>query len=537
MKRFSNPVLLRRIEIGLFLIALVFLGFIFYFEIFKFGYAVPPGDDGIRHMSEALRISRTWEIKPQGGSFDPLLFHTVLAVIHRLTGIGIVPLTTYILPGLAMLSVVMVFLLVRALFKDRALAWVAFLLFALLSPQPQQIYHDGTYLNLVAALILLPFVISRIPKLLSKSFRFKQVLIAGLASGALMLTHSLTSIYFFMILFGFSVYLFGFQWKQRWFANKNLWGYGITILLFVPLVWNYYLGGTVEKVLSLVGIGSVSQNNILGANFGDVFTTPPMSGDYEWLLNPFLITAALLGLIFFYFYQREKKYEKAVLLIWALALFIGSRFSFFQLPHRYARDLAIPVAIFAAVFVVEFFRRLSGSRRKFAMLIFLLVLAFGARAKINEAKSYNELIRVQKSDEAAMEWITKHTQTDDVILGMPRTIVAGDWGSFIELMTERKTIDGTVCPPGDEPQCDPIYYPDSPLSLEYYRSESIDYVYSGKQIYGSFVNKNQIDWSYPERLAGASFLELVAEFPESKALGMVRIFKVNGEKLNQAIND
>lgn len=534
--KFSNPAFLRRFEILFFLISLVFLGFVFYFEIFKFDYAVPPGDDGIRHMSQALEISRTWKISPQAGSFDPLLFHTVLAMLHRLTGIGIVPLTTYGIPALAILSVVMVFVVSRSLFHDRRLAWASFVLFALLSPQPQQIYGDGTYLNLVGALILLPLVLLQLPKLLEPSFKTKRVLFAGLTSGALMLTHSLTSIYFLMILGGLGIYLIGIRWKEQWWKNKNLWGYLGIVLLFVPMVWDFYLGGTMEKILSLVGIGTVSQSNILGADFGDAFTRPPGRGDYEWLLNPVLITAALLGLIFFFFYHPKKKYGKVVLLIWALALFLGSRSSAFQLPHRFARDLAMPVAIFAGIFVVEFYRRLSSKPRKIAsLLIFVVMLAFGARAKMDEAKSYNPLIRVQKSDEAAMAWIRAHTSSDDVMLGVPRTIVAGDWGSFIELMTERKTLDGTVCPPGDEPQCDPIYHPETRLSLEYYRDESIDYVYSGKIIYGSFVNKDSIDWSYPERLASASFLEPVAEFPESKALGSVRIFKVNQEKLNEQL--
>jgi hypothetical protein len=163
----------------------------------------------------------------------------------------------------------------------------------------------------------------------------------------------------------------------------------------------------------------------------------------------------------------------------------------------------------------------------------LLLLPWAAAEKIAQASQYNSLIRVQTADVRAFDWIKSHTNPNDVILGMPRTIVAGDWGSFINLFTLHPTLDGTLCPAGDDNTCDPIYYPNSALAVKYYSDQSIDYVYAGKIILGSFGSKNRMDWSYTERLSEASYLEKVAEFPENPNLGSVTIFKVNHDKLSQ----
>jgi hypothetical protein len=129
-----------------------------------------------------------------------------------------------------------------------------------------------------------------------------------------------------------------------------------------------------------------------------------------------------------------------------------------------------------------------------------------------------------------MWWINGHTNPKDVILGMPRTIVAGDWGSYITILTGRTALDGTECPSSIGTNCDAIYRPNSPVSMKFYIEQSIDYVYAGKVILGPFGGKEFMDFNYKATLDQAKFLTKVVDYPEL-GLGSVAIYKVNQEML------
>lgn len=529
---------LKTIYPGLIMAAVaMFLIFSNYYGIAHYRYAVPPGDDGIRHMTVAQKITDTGSTASDVESFDPPGFHILLSSLSQLTGASIIDTTRFFLPALVIISILSVYLVTNRLFGRSDLAVLAVLVYAFFSPQPEHIYSDGTYLNLFAAAYILPIALAfLVQSLFSKNTNTHSSLLLGLLlSAGVLLSHSLSSIYLALII---GTTLLGLLWSQRaafWHQKRYLW-LVVGLLIWVPFIWPLYLGGTVEKVLASLGLVTISTDNILSADFSNDISPIPVLGDYYWLLNRFVILLGVLGVALLPWFTK-RRHEAWFLIGWVAILLLSSRFSFFALPMRFARDLAIPLSILAAIGIFQAIRLLPASRYRAAIVaLSLLILPWGVAEKAAQATQYNSLIRVQRADTQAFEWLREHSNPDDVILGVPRTIVAGDWGSFINLATGRNTLDGTLCPTGDPGDCDPIYHPNTAISLQYYVEQSIDYVYAGKVILGSFVNKDRIDWSYPERLAEAPFLEQVAQFKENDHLGSVTIFRVDHDKLQAMLS-
>ncbi|MBU1177600.1 hypothetical protein KJ903_00095 [Patescibacteria group bacterium] len=518
------------------LLGLVFVGLIFsyFYDIFHYDYAVPPGDDPIRHMTAAKYILDHQELRVYAASeaFDPPTFHILLATIANLTGGNIVSVTKYFVPFLCILAIFGIYFITKISFGSKRAAITALIFFGFYVPQLKQIYGDGTYLNIISALYLLVMtLIALIIYLNQKDKIFSPSLgLALIFAVAVFLSHSLSAIYLVFTLIIATVLVILLRKKEL--IKKILTFDIISAILFLPLTWNFYTKGTIMGILYALGIVQPTESVLAG--LPAMFTTPATLNlnNYSKYTGIIVIMFFFLGLVLIL-----KKYKHApnlILLGWTLALFIGSRSSFFQLPHRYARDLAMPITIIAAYAIYHSFLYISSRHRRYLVIsIFAVLLGTLIVGNLTAATGYNHMIRVQKSDEQAMAWIRNNTEADDVILGMPLTIVAGGWGSFINLLTDRTVLDGNACPEGDDGKCDPIYDPNSEISRQFYHDNSIDYVYAGKQMLGGHVSKHEMDWSYQKELTRADFLTKIAEFKEEEYpyLGNVKIFRVDERKL------
>ncbi len=521
----------KNLHIIVFIAIAIFLVFSYSYGYFQYDYAVPPGDDNIRHMSQAQYIIDNGTFTAHEGSFDPPIFHILLSSLSLATGFDIIQATKILAPLLAILSSLSLFFISKRLFNSNNLSIIILALFVFLSPQPSQIYNDGTYLNLFSAAFLLMYSLALLPPLLRiNKIDFKIILPFSIITSALLLSHSLSSTYFFLIIGIFTVFLL-VRYKKNFFYKKNYLLALLFTLFTLPFTWEFYLRDIVQKVLSVFGLYNIETGNILSADFTNISPIPTL-GTYSWLLNYFLIIIAILGLIFLFKLFKNKINEKWILFIWLIAMFIGSRSDFFQLPERFARDMSLIITILAGIFIHKLLKDKNKLFKLSLIAILILIFSINVPGKIIGATKYNSMVRVQTSDEKAMNWIIDNTKNDDTILGMPRTIVAGDWGSYITIMTGRQTIDGTLCVEGYDDICDQLYNPNSNLSVNYYINNSIDYVYAGKAIMGGFISKDKIDWSYKEKLSETNFLAQVAEFPESELLGSVTIYKVDHEKLS-----
>ena len=519
------------------LIAVIaYLLFFYCYGYIKYDYAVAPGDDNIRHMSEAKYISDHGAPIAHEGSFDPPLFHLLLSSLSLVSGLSIAVTTKIFAPLLAILATLSIYYLTRRLLGSKRLALIALLLLVFLSPQPYQIYNDGTYLNIFAATYLLIFTLAFVPPLLKDGgVSLKIILPFLIFSAALLLSHSLSATYFILIMAVYCLILL-LKYRRRFFHKKNLLiPLVILIIVVLPFTWKFYLKDSIQKALSSLGLIEINTNNILSADFTTINPVPSF-GTYEWLLNYLPIIFSLFGLIFLLKIFKNKINEKWLAVSWVVAMFIGSRTSFFQLPERFARDMAFVVIILSGVFIYSIAFQSNKLYRLVIISTIVILLSLNLPSQITTATNYDPMVRVQASDKKAMQWLVDNTQPNDIIMGAPRTIVAGDWGSYINLLTDRTTIDGTLCADNDDDVCDQLYNPNSKISLQYYQQNSIDYVYAGHIILGGFINKENIDWSYTKKLAQAAFLTKVAEFKENNDLGAVTIYRVDHDKLNNLLS-
>jgi len=544
----------------------IFLVFSYYYGIFHYNYLVPPGDDGLRHMTESNYIIETGFYKVFKGSADPPLFHIILSDLTLITNQNLVNVTKFFTPFLSILSTFSIYFITRRYFNKK-LALLSLLLFTFISPQPFGIYEDGTYLNLLAAEFFLIFLLALIPRLIrfeKQNIGYNILVTIFLIS--VFLTHSLSTMYLIFIFSILLIILIYLKIKHKICTFKNIIFIYLVPLLALSLTWKFYLKGIYSKILKIIIPNNLSGNQSVSDSF---FSIPPAFNGYVKSYSYILIILGIAGAVFLilsfvvksqyfkivanYFKEIQKNInfyfgkdilfntnnlEKIIIFIWAGVLIICSRFSFFLYPSRFARDAIVPITIMSAIALYLFLNYLYKNKKsRFILVSFLLFifLGFTISNKITNATQYHEQIRLQESDKDALEWIKNNTKSDDIFLAYPKTIAQGSWGNYIELLTNREVFDGSICPQDDDNECDPIYNPNSQVSMEFYRDNSIDYVYSGKKIMGEFVWKDLINWEYSKNLASAHFLEKVIEFEENEELGSIIIFKVNHQKLDSIL--
>lgn len=523
---------------------LVLLFFHFYYGIFHYNYIVPPGDDPTRHMTEAQGIIDQGFSKAWAGSLDPPLFHTLLAMESFITGQDIVTTSLYIVPFIFIISYLAFYYLVRKLFKNELLAIISIVLLVFVSRQPNFAYNIGTYLNLFAGLCLFLFGLVFLKDLfLKKEIDYKKIILCFLFFGGVFLTHSLSTAYMVLtlLLLGLLLFLLKLLSKIKFcnnylkvFENICFKNYLILILaliaIMLPLTYEYYTVLVFDKFQSQFDqILSVSDQNSNNDVTSELSSSVVSWKAYDNHLGNFVFVFSLIAIPFFFF-KSINKIEKIVIFCWIAALFIGTRFSFFILPERFALDLALPLVVVIAYFFLIIGNYLRKINYLLVKILLLLIFLFSTLFYIENSLKYNQKVRLQASDEKALSWIRNNTDEKAVILSYPKTLAMRSWGSYINLLTKRNVVDGSDC--NDfKGQCPWIYDPVSEISKRFYKKNNIEFVYAGKKVLGSFSTKADIDWKYQEKLLKTDFLEKKAEFFDSDKLGSIIIFKVNQDKL------
>ncbi|MEW6407232.1 MAG: hypothetical protein AB1465_00890 [Patescibacteria group bacterium] len=545
----------------IFFIIVIFLTFFYYYGIFHYHYLVPPGDDGIRHMTEAQDTILAGKTLVFEGSQDPPLFHILLACLSLATKTSIVPLTLFFTAFLTITAALSLYFLARRFFKNYLLALFVPLLLILLSPQPANIYDAGTYLNIFAAFFLMIIGFANLPSIfLKRNIDWQKIVLLSVLFGAVILSHSLSTTYFVLIFLFLIVGLL----ISRLFSMKSLLiliqkargsfvpiGIGtqddtvkkvyfknflvlilILAVFFIPFTWHFYSNFFFQKVTDIF---FESQDGIQEEAGTAYLNFIPELSYYGRALGSIIWGLGLIAFLWCLTYDVKHRISiyRMIVLLWALALFFGSRYKFFVLPLRFGRDLVVPFVILICIFLFYYLPFLRFN--KLIKYFVILLLVFALPKFFAQAVKYNQMVRLQRLDEKAITWIKEHTKKNDVILVYPPTISMGSWGSYVNLLTSRATADGEDCQKKkNQPykKCDQIYNPNSGKSKKFYLDNSVNYVYAGKKILGHFIGEKRIEWDYQNRLLKAEFLKKVAEFPESEKLGKVMIFEVQEEKIN-----
>ncbi|MBI5405406.1 MAG: hypothetical protein HY976_04240 [Candidatus Kerfeldbacteria bacterium] len=533
----------------------LYLVFAYFVSLVKYDYPIPPGDDALRHMTEAHEIAATGNvIDPVARAAsdniipDPPVFHTLMSAISQVTGLGTVETFQIFGRLMAVFVPFVAYILARRLFKRESPALMMFLLLAFFSPQPGQIYSEGSYLNIISAHVFLVFGLTALLNLLTVKVWRELAVPTGLTAvffGAVYLSHPLSAIYLTLVLallVGIFLVL-GFK-RRSWSPLRNL-GLlvGVLSVTALPFAWQYYLGDIVEKFLSLagslVGPGASIDTASDALNFiPEQFRTTATTDTYLHFWGASIFVLGAIGMVML-FRTRHLDHGKSVMVAWIAALLIGSQTTLLQLPLRFARDLFVPMSMIAALALWLMFRGLRRTSAGpiavvVAVLAVVIQILFGP-ANYTAATGYNGLVRVQDIDQQAITWIAEHTRPDDVLIGTP--FVANAWGSYIALLTGRTVLDGAYCQNGkidNTYKCDVIYNPNSLTAMEYYRDQNISYVYAGHPFLCCFIWQDQVDWDFHDPLSDAKYLKRVFS-AASRNVGTTAIFEVDRSVLLREI--
>lgn len=524
------------------LVLLLFLLILFvpFYNLFKYDYLVPPGDDSLRHMTLAQQIvenqmtsKQTADVSLGGALNDVPLMHVLIAVVSILTKVSVVTVTQYLLRFFVGFIGLIILFLSKKIFNSNLIAIFSLLLYTFFSPQPGMIYVEGTYNDIYSASILLPMCLLFFSSaFLIENKSRRDLIIAYLFSIAIMVSHPLTAIGLILIIsaFTFLTIILKIFNNNIFSLNRLIW---FDIFLCLPAIiisWPYYFQGVFYKIWGLLKYlfiyKNVNQANEALGYMRQGFTQLPTYDTYIFFIGIIIFLFGIIG--FFLIFRSEiKKEYKILLMLWIIIFFIASRLSAIQLPVRFARLLYLPLIILAGYCFYYFFKKIkyfNNTLYLIAIVLFTLIIIHQIPSTLNNAQPYISYVRLQNVDAKAVDWINKNTAKNDVFLGTP--MVASWWGSFIGLVSNRHVIDCSI----DGSDCDAIYKPNSKKSIDFYKQQNISYVYVGKPYIGEHPDKKYINWFYYDSLEQANFLEPV--FNASEQDNRIIIYKVNKKLLN-----
>lgn len=359
------------------------------------GYLGPVRHDwpfirGVDHYSHGVMA----ELMLTRGEIYPYLiyppgFHTMTAMVSRLSGLEPLEIFPVLGPALWLLPALALYALACRLWGWEYGVVAAGLTVVL--GGTYYYYHDAMYPNLVTSQFLLVLTVATLCVLYTSPSARPGLLLATLGS-SVVLYHQVSSMYAAALLALVAVFLLPFLLlhdRRRGLALLS----SLTLLgaLSVVYAWDTYdLAGAAGELLGL------TEESATGAAVGmAVGTQVPydlrllvgtmVSQPVAWLgiLGTFLLLRELRERV-----ETPRALAYLTLLFWVLLLFVGSRTSMVGFPQRFGRDLGVPLAILAAIALVAVVRSLGPHRRPAAVFAAsLAVITVGALVGLQTVRS------------------------------------------------------------------------------------------------------------------------------------------------------
>ena len=395
------------------------------------GYAGPAQHDwplmrGVDHYSHAVMA----ELMMTEGEIEPYLiyppgFHTMTAMVSRLSGLEPLEIFPVLAPTLFLLPALACYTLARRVW-DRPHGIAAALFSGVLLGGTYYYYNDAMYPNLVTSQFLLVLTIAALAGLYASPSPRTGLLFALLGS-SIVLYHPVASLYeaalLAVVAAGFVPYLLVRERRKGLVLLASL---ALLGLLSVAYAWDTYdlpsaVAGIVdgsEAGASATAVGmAVGTQDPYPMDFlaGTMVTQPVV---WLGLLGALLVAADLLGRRV----GRARAPAQITVLLWALLLFAGSRMPLTGFPQRFGRDVGVPVAILAAVALVAIWRSL-GPRRPavvFAASLVLLLagtsVAFRAAQSLEDAAGPSVQLTTTPEIAAAGAWLREHNDGGNIMV-------------------------------------------------------------------------------------------------------------------------
>jgi hypothetical protein len=395
------------------------------------GYAGPALHDwpfmrGVDHYSHAVMA----ELMMTGGEIEPYLiyppgFHTMTAMVSRLSGLEPLEIFPVLGPALLLLPTLACYTLARRVW-GRPYGIAAALFSGVLLGGTYYYYNDAMYPNLVTSQFLLVLTIAALAGLYAAPSRRAGLLFALLGS-SIVLYHPVASLYEAVLLVPvaacFVPYLLARERKKGLVLLASL---ALLGSLSVVYAWDTYdlpkaFAGIVDgsgagASATAVGMAVGTQAPYpLGFLVGTMIAQPVV---WLGLLGAIFVVTDLLGRRV----GRPQALAYTTVLLWALLLFAGSRMPLTGFPQRFGRDVGIPVAILAAVAFVAILRSLGPRRPAVVFAASLVVLlagssmAFRTVQSLEGAAAPSVQLTITPGIDAAGAWLQEHNDGGNIMV-------------------------------------------------------------------------------------------------------------------------
>lgn len=375
-------------------------------------YVVPPGDDPIFHIARvADLLAGQWSLF--AGSY-PLGFHIITTIIAKIAGWDALTAVRLIGPALLIIPIPVLYFVGKRLFSP-ATGALAALVWSFLALAPVRAYGDGNYANMLAGSTFLPLTLwglwewSRRPRRKTIIFTIANSVVIGL-------THHLTFVMGLLVALPFvfwrTVVLLPSFRKNRRLHHPLLIG-ALSIGILAIILWSFY-----GQLLASFWNTFRSEGSL--ATWFGAAATPVSWAKMLEIHNPLFLLLGLLG-AFLLFVSRTDRSVKALLLFWMAILWIFSLTSLFGLPERFARELALPLALTGGYFLAFFIENARSPLGKTVFLILTLALvALDWRASFSRPFAlpdpFRPWVRFHKEEEPALKALKETVQPDTTIL-------------------------------------------------------------------------------------------------------------------------
>ena len=348
-------------------------------------------------------------------------FHTLSALISRLSGLEPLEIFPVLAPALMVLPALSCYALARRLWGYGV---VAAFFSGVLLVGPYASFADARYPNVVSANFLIVMAVAALIETYGSPRARSGVLFAALGS-SVVLYHQVASFYLALLLALIAVLVLPYLLLRHRGLALLLW-LSLLGVVCVIYAWDTYdlprlVGGLLGG--SGAGAGGTAVTNAIGSQ-------EPLSLEHlvEMTSQP-VLWLGLLGVFLVLSELRRGRVDEPqapaylTLLLWASLLFVGSRTAMSGFPQRFERDLGIPLAVLAAFAFVTILRspRLhtaSLPTRLVAVIaatLTIVVVGLQAAENVSEADAPSANVISPEVAEAG-EWLGAHRTDGNVVV-------------------------------------------------------------------------------------------------------------------------
>jgi hypothetical protein len=414
------PAVLRMLVVGAVLALTVVRG---YLGPIKHDWPYLRGGDQFSHAVMSNLMMTEGEIDAY--LIYPPGFHTMTALISRLSGLEPLEIFPVLAPALIVLPAISCYALACRLW-----GWgygvVAAFFSGVLLVGPYASFADARYPNVVSANFLIVMAVAALIGVYGAPRARPGVLFAVLGS-SVVLYHQVASFYLALLLAPIAaLFLPYLLLRHRRRGLALLLSHALLGFISVVYAWDTYdLGRLVSGLLGGSGAGGTAVTNAIGSQ-------EPLSLEHlvEMTSQPVL----WLGMIGAFLTMGDLRRGRVgvpqalgylTLLMWASLLFVGSRTSLSGFPQRFERDLGIPLTVLAALAFVSILRspRLRTAAASLptrlvaipAAALAIVVVGLQAAENMSDADAPSSSVISAEVAEAG-EWLGDHGADGNIVV-------------------------------------------------------------------------------------------------------------------------